>query len=137
MTTTAASVGRQRYQERYVARLEAAQQARRDIASALESWGLSHLIEVAEQVVTELVANAVEHTDAATVALSATRTGEEAVRIVVTDTSRTRPTPVAPSSDDENGRGLLLVDAIAHAWGSELVHGGKRVWAELRGDGVQ
>lgn len=137
MTTTAASVGPQRYQERYAARLEAAQQARRDIALVLESWGLSHLIEVAEQVVTELVANAVEHTDAATVAVSATRTGEEAVRIIVTDTSRTRPTPATPSSDDENGRGLLLVEALAHAWGSELVHGGKRVWAELRGDGVQ
>ena len=137
MTTTAASVGPQRYQERYAAKLEAAQQARRDIAPALESWGLSHLIEVAEQIVTELVANAVEHTDAATVGTSVTRTGEEAVRIVVTDTSRTRPTPAAPSRDDENGRGLLLVDALAHDWGSELVHGGKRVWAELRGDGVQ
>ena len=137
MTTTAASVGPQRYQERYAAKLEAAQQARRDIAPVLESWGLSHLIEVAEQIVTELVANAVEHTDAATVGTSVTRTGEEAVRIIVTDTSRTRPTPAAPSRDDENGRGLLLVEALAHDWGSELVHGGKRVWAELRGDGVQ
>lgn len=137
MTMTAASVGPPRYQERYTAKLEAAQQARRDIALALESWGLAHLVEVAEQIVTELVANAVEHTDAATVGTSVTRTGEEAVRIVVTDTSRTRPTPAAPSSDDENGRGLLLVDALAHDWGSELVHGGKRVWAELRGDGVQ
>ncbi|GAA3820808.1 hypothetical protein GCM10022403_062800 [Streptomyces coacervatus] len=132
MTTTAASVGPQRCQERYAARLEAAQQARRDIASALESWGLSHLIEPAEQIVTELVANAVEHTNAATVGISVVRTGKEAVRIVVTDTSRTRPTPASPSSDDENGRGLFLVGALAHDWGSELVHGGKRVWAELR-----
>lgn len=137
MTTTAASVGPQRYQERYAARLEAARQARRDIALLLASWGLSHLIEVAEQIVTELVANAVEHTDAATVGISVTRIGEEAVRIVVADTSRTRPTPSAPSSDDENGRGLFLVDALAHDWGSELVHGGKRVWAELRGGGLQ
>ncbi|GAB2967772.1 ATP-binding protein [Streptomyces pseudoechinosporeus] len=136
MTMTAASVGPPRYQERYAAKLETAQQARRDIALALESWGLAHLVEAAEQIVTELVANAVEHTDAATVGTSVTRTGAEAVRIVVTDTSRTRPAPAAPSSDDENGRGLLIVDALAHDWGSELVHGGKRVWAELRGDGV-
>jgi hypothetical protein len=26
------------------------------------------------------------------------------------------------------------VDALAHDWGSEPVHGGKRVWAELRGN---
>ncbi len=134
MTTTAASasVGPQRYQERYEARPEAARQARRDIAQVLESWSLCHLIEVAEQIVTELVANAVEHTGAATIGISVTRTGEKAVRIVVTDTSRTAPVPAAPSCDAEDGRGLLLVDALAHDWGSELVHGGKRVWAELR-----
>ncbi|MDX3583070.1 ATP-binding protein [Streptomyces europaeiscabiei] len=136
MTMTAATVGPQRYQERYAARLEAAAQARRDIALVLETWGLPQLVDVAEQVVTELVANAVEHTDAATVGASITRTGKESARIVVTDTSRTRPTPGAPSSDDEHGRGLLLVEALAHDWGSEPVHGGKRVWAELRADGT-
>ncbi|MFC9851831.1 MULTISPECIES: ATP-binding protein [Streptomyces] len=135
-TTTAASAGPQRYQERYPARPEAARRARLDMASTLKSWGLVHLIEGAEQVVTELVANAVEHTDAATVGVSLTRTGEEAVRIVVTDTTRVRPAPAEPSQDDENGRGLLLVEALAHDWGSTLVHGGKQVWAELRGNGM-
>ena len=136
MTMTAATVGPQRYQERYAARLEAAAQARRDIALVLETWGLPQLVDVAEQVVTELVANAVEHTDAATVGASITRTGKESARIVVTDTSRTRPTPGTPSPDDEHGRGLLLVEALAHAWGSEPVHSGKRVWAELRAVGT-
>ncbi|MGW4727721.1 ATP-binding protein [Streptomyces shenzhenensis] len=134
---TAATVGPQRYQERYAARLEAAAQARRDITLVLETWGLPQLVDVAEQVVTELVANAVEHTHAATVGASITRTGKESARIVVTDTSRTRPTPDAPSPDDEHGRGLLLVEALAHDWGSEPVHGGKQVWAELRADGTQ
>ncbi|GGV78522.1 hypothetical protein GCM10010294_47600 [Streptomyces griseoloalbus] len=134
MTMTAASVGPQRYQERYPARPEAATQARRDIALALETWGLPHLSFAAEQIVTELVANAVEHTDAATVGASITRTGEGSARIVVTDTSRTRPTPVVPPADAEHGRGLLLVEALANDWGSELVHGGKRMGAELRTD---
>ncbi|GAA2648180.1 ATP-binding protein [Streptomyces vastus] len=96
---------------------------------------MSLLVDVAEQVVTELVANAVKHTDTGMVGASITRTGEESARIVVTDTSRTRPTLGTPSSDDETGRGLLLVEALAHDWGSELVHGGKRVWAELRAEG--
>ncbi|MDX3354178.1 ATP-binding protein [Streptomyces sp. ME01-24h] len=129
---TAASVGRQRYQERYPATLEAATQARRDIAHVLETWGLPQLIDVAEQVVTELVANAVAHTNAPRVGASITRTGQESARIVVTDTSRTRPARGKPNPEDEHGRGLVLVDALAHDWGSELVRGGKRVWAELR-----
>ncbi len=136
MTMTAATVGPQRYQERYAARLEAAAQARRDMTLVLETWGLPQLVDVAKQVITELVANAVEHTDAATVGASITRTGKESARIVVTDTSRTRPTPSVPSPDDEHGRGLLLVEALAHDWGSEPVHGGKRVWADLRADGT-
>jgi anti-sigma regulatory factor (Ser/Thr protein kinase) len=122
---------------RYPATPEAATRVRRDIALALETWGLPHLVFAGEQIVTELIANAVEHTDAATVGVSITRSAEGSVRIVVTDTSRTRPVLAAPSSDDENGRGLLLVDALAHGWGSDLVHGGKRVWAELHMDGEQ
>ncbi|MGW7786526.1 ATP-binding protein [Streptomyces tricolor] len=132
MTMTAAPVGPQRYQEKYPATLEAAAQARRDIVLALAAWGLPQLVDVARQIVTELVANAVKHTDSATVGASITRTGTLSARIVVTDTSRTRPAPGTPDADEENGRGLVLVDALAHAWGSELVHGGKRVWAELR-----
>jgi anti-sigma regulatory factor (Ser/Thr protein kinase) len=138
MTITAAPVGPQRYQERYPATLEAAGRARRDMALALQTWGLPQLVEVARQIVTELVANAVEHTDASTVGASITRTGTVlSARIVVTDTSRRKPAPGTPSPGDEDGRGLLIVDALAHRWGSELVHGGKRVWAELRADGEQ
>ncbi|MFJ4325655.1 ATP-binding protein [Streptomyces tricolor] len=134
---TAVPVGPQRYQGRYPATSEAAAHARRDIALALEAWGLPQLVDVARQVVTELVANAVEHTESTTVGASITRTGTVSARVVVTDASRTRPTPGTPADDAENGRGLCLVDALAHTWGSELVHGGKRVWAELHADGPQ
>ena len=135
MTMTAASAGPQRYQERYPATPEAAAGARRDIALALNIWGLPRLMDVAQQIVSELVANAVEHTGTNTVGVSITRTGEECVRIVVTDASRVRPNPVAPAPDDEHGRGLLLVEMLAHAWGCEPVADGKRVWAELRAGG--
>ncbi|MFF6997497.1 ATP-binding protein [Streptomyces sp. NPDC008313] len=135
MTMTAASVGPQRYQGRYPATCRAAAQARRDVTLALQAWGLLQLADVARQIVTELVANAVEHTDSATVGASITRTGAESARIVVTDTSSTRPIRSTPAADEENGRGVFLVDALAHAWGSEPVRGGKRVWAELRAGG--
>ncbi|MQY13783.1 hypothetical protein SRB5_39370 [Streptomyces sp. RB5] len=137
MSTTAAHVGPQRYQERYPATPKAATRARRDISLALKSWGMPQLMDAAAQIITELVANAVEHTDTNTVGASVVRTGEVSARIVVTDTSRTGPAPCDPRAEDEHGRGLMLVAALAHDWGSEPVHGGKRVWAELRADGEQ
>jgi hypothetical protein len=44
------------------------------------------------------------------------------------------------ADDDESGRGLLLVDAVADRWGYDLQGSGRRpwgkeVWAELRTEG--
>ncbi|MEV7287750.1 ATP-binding protein [Streptomyces sp. NPDC093252] len=135
MAKTSAQVAPQRYQERYPATPEAAARARRDIVLALETWGLSLLADAARQIVSELVANAVEHTDAPHIGTSITRTGDRSARLVVTDNSPTRPVAGSPDTEDEHGRGLLLVAALAHTWGCDPVHGGKRVWAELRADG--
>ncbi|GAA2648526.1 hypothetical protein [Streptomyces vastus] len=40
----------------------------------------------------------------------------------------------APGDDETGGRGLLLVEALAHRWGVEQRAGGigKTVWAELK-----
>jgi hypothetical protein len=37
-----------------------------------------------------------------------------------------------PTESDDHGRGLLIVDAIASAWGNVPVGGGKVVWASVR-----
>ncbi len=79
-----------------------------------------------------------------TVGVSVTRTGSHTARITVTDTSRHTPTvdittaatgnsdqPDGEEEMEENGRGLLLVTSLAARWGSQRLHGGKRVWAEL------
>ncbi|WP_338060140.1 hypothetical protein [Streptomyces fulvoviolaceus] len=39
-----------------------------------------------------------------------------------------------PGGDDESGRGLLLLDAVAARWGVTQHHGGKSVWCEWYGD---
>ncbi|MFF3896232.1 ATP-binding protein [Streptomyces sp. NPDC001812] len=56
------------------------------------------------------------------------------LRIEVTDARGERlpaPPPDAADGDGESGRGLLLVAALADAWGCEPHHpGGKTVWAE-------
>ncbi|WP_199578171.1 ATP-binding protein, partial [Streptomyces sp. CRB46] len=56
------------------------------------------------------------------------------LRIEVTDTrGEALPRPQTPAPDAEHGRGLLLVEALAHRWGvTEGRFPRKTVWAELR-----
>ncbi|NLU68985.1 ATP-binding protein [Streptomyces sp. HNM0574] len=120
-----------RHQARYPARETSVRAARRAVAGVLRDWGLPGTAVTAEQVVSELVSNAVQHSGATTVGVSVTRISPARVRLVVTDTSPVRPHTGAPEEDDEHGRGLLLVGALAVCWGCDRVPGGKRVWAEL------
>lgn len=96
-----------------------------------ELCGADHpqLCDDAALLVTELVSNAVRHAGTP-VTVRATLLGG-LLRLEVEDGS-TRP--VRDKADDlmaENGRGLLLVDALADRWGVEAHPHGKQVWAEL------
>ena len=52
------------------------------------------------------------------------------------DANDALPTPREASPDDESGRGLTLVAALADGWGAEPRPGGigKSVWLELKAD---
>lgn len=86
--------------------------------------------------VSELITNAVLHTDSGHVLCGLTLTGDERrLRIELHDEGRT---PVRPSGhlagpDEESGRGLLLVRQLADRWGSarSARAEGKVVWVEL------
>jgi anti-sigma regulatory factor (Ser/Thr protein kinase) len=82
------------------------------------------------QVTSELAANAVEHAGPP-VELRAYATAQ---RLVVQTTDRSALPPVRRHSgrDDERGRGLALVTALADTWGVRLGLGGKTTWAEFR-----
>jgi len=110
---------------------EASARARRLTRSALESWGLGGLGEVAEQLISELVANAVRHTGGRTFGLRFVRR-QGAVRFEVRDPSRALPCLIIGDPDDDGGRGLLLVNLLAERWGADLLSRGKSVWFELR-----
>jgi hypothetical protein len=58
--------------------------------------------------------------------------------VEVTDGSDELPrTPTALDTEAENGRGLLLLDAMADKWGVSLWSGGgKTVWFECGADAV-
>ena len=104
--------------------------ARGFVADMLHCWNLDHLRDEAAIVVTELATNAVRHARTAFVVAIAARAN--GVEIAVRDGSRTPPVAREPDLWPMTGRGLLLVGALAHAWGSQELEGGKVVWAELR-----
>lgn len=90
--------------------------------------------EVAELLITELVTNALVHTDQGA-EVSATLASAR-LRVEVRDYAARRPRPYVPSADDgTHGRGLVLVQALADAWGVDALSpgAGKVVWFELDG----
>jgi signal transduction histidine kinase len=116
---------------RLPARPESAAEARRIVLSVLECWGLRQQSETAEQLVAELVANAVRHTGGRTIGLRlARRPGW--LRVEVRDPSRALPCLIRVEPDAATGRGLQLVDAMSERWGADLLPRGKGVWFELR-----
>jgi anti-sigma regulatory factor (Ser/Thr protein kinase) len=122
-----------------------ARSARRFTRSALSRWHLDPLIDDAEVIVAEFVANALchaggdpEHEGRRGPAHDDTRIGLRLFRragevmCAVLDPSNAAPVLKAPRQDAECGRGLQLVDALADVWGwSPVVGRGKAVWAIL------
>ena len=106
----------------------------------LREWGLDRLADNTELLVSELTTNAVQASapiaDAA-IGLWLASDCERAV-ILVWDPSPQPLAPVNPGQDAEDGRGLLLVQALSLQWGWYLPpstspggHTGKVVWAIL------
>ncbi|MER6206344.1 ATP-binding protein [Streptomyces sp. NPDC001642] len=97
------------------------------VRAALRYWGLQESIESADLLVTELVTNALEH-----------GRGDVGVRLYLTDThllievrdgSPEVPVLGDAALDDEDGRGLFLVSAVADAWG--VSPDGMTTWCSL------
>ncbi|MGP4000726.1 SpoIIE family protein phosphatase [Streptomyces sp. 8N706] len=104
--------------------------ARRFTGRKLRTWGLEEAADVALLVVSELVTNALIHTQGA-VRLDLTL-GVDRLRVAVTDSSPRAPAkPVIVDWESTGGRGILLVEAMSSTWGSVPVSGGKQVWSEI------
>ena len=89
----------------------------------------THVVEIAELLVSELVTNAVAHARSAPV-MRIEVTGD-VVRVAVQDSA---PGPVEVQEVGQEalgGRGLLLVDSLAASWGWTPTGEGKRVWFTL------
>ncbi|MEU2760220.1 ATP-binding protein [Streptomyces sp. NPDC007094] len=108
--------------------------ARELTRTRLDAWQLGRDVgDAAVLIVSELVTNAVVHTASTRVVCELSRFGER-LRIAVQDQGHPSCGPrLRASSDDEHGRGLVLVDAMSSAWGAhDAQHSsGRIVWAEL------
>ncbi|MET8944647.1 ATP-binding protein [Streptomyces sp. NPDC004542] len=111
---------------------------RRTLRLILTIHGLIRLTDVAELLVTELVANAVQHTKGPAALRLGWKNG--VLRIGAWDADPRPPEPPLrladlTESEAEEGRGLGLVGACADLWGwnplSRNGHAGKYVWCEV------
>ncbi|MEV8397079.1 ATP-binding protein [Streptomyces niveus] len=82
--------------------------------------------------VSELATNAVRHgVPVGGALLVKVGADEHRVRVECHDANCRRPRLRHPADDDQTGRGLLLVEAIASRWGTDERPFGKYVWFEL------
>jgi hypothetical protein len=110
--------------------------ARNLVGGACQAWELAAALHPGRAVLSELVANAVEHARTE-MEVSISRRGT-ALHLAVRDRDPIlprliEPRPVDPSLPlNERGHGLRLVHADSVAWGAIPTDGGKVVWATVR-----
>ncbi|MFJ9821101.1 ATP-binding protein [Streptomyces sp. NPDC101151] len=100
--------------------------ARHAVGAVLAQWGHSEDVAL---VVSELVTNSVEY-GAPPIVLRVLRR-EGRVHISVFDSSPVPPCWRTPRLDEEGGRGLLVVAAVATTYGYRRTGAGKATWATL------
>ncbi|WP_033240460.1 ATP-binding protein [Streptomyces albidoflavus] len=142
-TPTQPAMPTHHFEMRFTSTPRGARLARRLCAERLHAWGIPYSTEAHDAVVllvAELSANADQHGRVPGrdfhVRLTVPAQPIAPVRIEVTDTRGERtpvPAPCLPGPDRTEGRGLLLVAALADRWGwGPRPDGapGKIVWAE-------
>jgi DNA-binding NarL/FixJ family response regulator len=96
---------------------------------ALDGWRAGDLGDTVTLLLSELVTNAVLH--AASAPNVAIHLLPDRVHVEVADKDCSELHPVEVSPDAENGRGLVLVEALADQWGQVTLPDGKVVWFDL------
>jgi len=104
--------------------------ARSFVSDLLEEWDLTQHVPTSQLLVSEMVANAVQHvTGPCAVELTH---HDDVLQIAVADVGHGMPDMQVLGPTRENGRGLHIISAFSTAWGVDhLDDGGKLVWAEL------
>ncbi|MEU4049526.1 SpoIIE family protein phosphatase [Streptomyces olivaceus] len=112
------------------ARIATARQHLRDL---LHDWPDEEQRDAAVLLLSELLTNVLVHTDADAllVAEIAGEPGERGIRVEVTDNGDDLPHKRRPGEMASSGRGLVLIELLADAWGVAPRGTGKSIWYEL------
>ncbi|ROO82911.1 anti-sigma regulatory factor (Ser/Thr protein kinase) [Actinocorallia herbida] len=107
--------------------------ARDWVAAVGKSYAGSEVIDTLKLLTSELATNALKHGGTSGVVRVALLTCRSGLRVEVTDEGGGVPVPRDASDDDEDGRGLFLLDVLARSWGHDLAPDGKGtvVWFEV------
>ncbi|WP_271221708.1 ATP-binding protein [Streptosporangium carneum] len=110
--------------------------ARRFVRDTATDWNVvAHVPEIAELLVSELVANAIAHNTAGVSRASAIRVtvGREKnlMTVDVHDSSTRIPRMRRAARLGTSGRGLGVVQALSHDWGWTLNPYGNSVWLQI------
>jgi anti-sigma regulatory factor (Ser/Thr protein kinase) len=111
---------------------------RGQVRAALDFGGLGEYVDDAELIASELVSNAVRHgstTSSDKVKVALIRVDNPSgVAIIVVDSSPRAPVMRELTFDEEGGRGLRIVDALATSWDWRPRDSGKAIIAILTND---
>ncbi|MCX5167104.1 PAS domain S-box protein [Streptomyces antibioticus] len=97
---------------------------------ALDSWTCAGIAGDALLLLSETLTNAVQHAEGP-LGLHVHRTATD-LTVEVSDRSPQLPQPRLAGQDEESGRGLILVRALAAGWGVRPTDEGKTTWFTLR-----
>ncbi|MDT3395302.1 ATP-binding protein [Streptomyces sp. B1866] len=87
-------------------------------AAQLRHWHLGRYVDTATLLISELATNAIQYGDSDDVELCISYLEDTAeVRVEVDDKTSGDPKVRHPGTDEENGRGLIIVEALADRWG--------------------
>jgi anti-sigma regulatory factor (Ser/Thr protein kinase) len=151
LMTSVAGGGRPELRVRLAADVSSVPGARRFVTDGLVDWDREHLVDDAALCVTEMAANAALHSGSAYMQVGMSDL-DPAVRLSVEDAGglvplpAVTPPPVPPARPGDvpplealgtTGRGLAIVSVLAESWGIEERDEGRRIWADLAGDGVE
>jgi anti-sigma regulatory factor (Ser/Thr protein kinase) len=102
---------------------------RRFVSQTLEAWDCAGLADIACLLTSEILTNAVRHARTP-IGLRLYRAARD-ITVEISDDNTHVPARRLADPDDENGRGLMLVEALASAWGARPTRTGKSVWFTL------
>ncbi|GAA4911780.1 SpoIIE family protein phosphatase [Streptomyces coeruleoprunus] len=113
--------------------------ARQRLRELLHDWADEDQVDAAVLMVSEMVTNVLVHTDgdALLVAEASGDHGTRRLRVEVADASDELPHRRRPGEMASSGRGLVLMELLAHAWGVDPRGEGKTIWFELYEDGAE